>query len=389
MLPELNMQSKAGWLIWAAILIGAINLRTVMTSVSPLMPALIDELKASSIGVSFLYSIPILCMGLFSQISVWIIKKIHIEKAISALLFIQGISMIMRYYSPGYITLIVSAIISGVAIAALGPLISGFVKKHLAHKATLGMSVFTFSIGLGAALSASLSGWLYTSGTADWPFSLATWGVLSILSAMFWLNIKSDNSNSQSPTNSDYTIPKKNITVYFLVIFFALQAGLTFSLMAWLTPLLVNKTNDYSLATYYFSLFSFLQLVGSLIFPPLLEKLGSKHGEYISAGFVLLGVISLSLPGNIPLGLLLTGVGCGAVFSYSLMMPLQLTKNYKECSAWSALMLGGGYTLSSLFPLGYAVLQDKGSDHPMIFLMLIIQAASLLGVLVFLKRRIV
>jgi len=377
---------RAEWLVWLTMMLAALNLRTVVTSVSPLLPVIRHALGISNVGAGWLMSIPVLSMGLFAQFALPALRRFGLERAVAALLGVMGLAILTRALWPNFAVLIGSALLSGACIAMLGPLLSGYVKKHLAHRLTVGISVFSFSMGTGAALAAAVSGALYTEGLAGWPAILGLWGIPCLLAALAWWGGRGAPLQHGPEQAAHAALPWRNRVAWLLVLFFALQAGLFYALLAWFTPFLGERAGDYRHGVAQFGVFTVAQLGGSLLLPALLERLRIRRGEYVAVGLWVAGLTALLLPGAPWPGLLLLSFGCGATFSYSLLLPLRLTDNYAAGSAWSVLMLGAGYVLASLFPLGYGVLAEATGHYRSIFQLMLVQALVMLALLAWLNR---
>lgn len=383
--------TRAAWLVWLTLVTAALNVRAVLTSVSPLLPLVRDTLGISNVDAGWLMAIPVLCMGVFAQFSVAVLRRFGLEHAIAGLLVLMGAAILTRWLWPTFAVLLASAAVSGACIAIIGPLLSGYVKKYLSASLTIGISVYSFSMVLGAATAAAVSGAMYAHDLASWPLILGMWGIPSVLAGMLWWGCRSaplvtPAGTVATPATPALAMPWGNPVAWLLVAFFCLQSGLFYSLLAWFVPYLGERAGDYNQGIVQFGAFTFAQLGGSLVLPTLLEHLKIQHGEYVAGGLFTLGLSALLLPGSPWPGLLLVSTGSGAMFSYALLLPLRLTSNYAEGSAWSAMMLGAGYALSSAFPLGYGLLQDLTGRYRSIFVCLLLQAVLMCALLFWLNR---
>ncbi|WP_384423493.1 MFS transporter, partial [Streptomyces sp. NPDC057545] len=75
-----------------ALFFASINLRIGITSISPLLETIRQDLNMSNFSVSFLTSIPVLCMGVFALLTGKVNKKYGAEKAILACLILIGVA---------------------------------------------------------------------------------------------------------------------------------------------------------------------------------------------------------------------------------------------------------------------------------------------------------
>lgn len=145
---------KKNVLLIIALFIATLNLRPAINSIAPLLEDIRVDLGMSAALASLLTSIPVLCMGLFSPFAAKASSKWGIERVIGYSLLIIGVGTIIRLFTHSTIVLLLSSLIAGIGIATIGPLTSGFIKKH--RRAW----VLTLSFGSMAMLMYSFTAWL-------------------------------------------------------------------------------------------------------------------------------------------------------------------------------------------------------------------------------------
>ncbi|MCT6816110.1 MAG: MFS transporter, partial [Lysinibacillus fusiformis] len=77
------MKMKQTILPIIAIILASLNLRPVITSVSPLLGTIRESLHMSAASASLLTSLAVLCMGLFAPIALKLANRWSIERAIA------------------------------------------------------------------------------------------------------------------------------------------------------------------------------------------------------------------------------------------------------------------------------------------------------------------
>lgn len=83
----------------AALFLASLNLRSVITSVSPLLRTIQDSLGMSGAEASLLTSLPVLCMGFFAPAAVKLSNRLSIERTIAYCLLLIGLATAARYYA--------------------------------------------------------------------------------------------------------------------------------------------------------------------------------------------------------------------------------------------------------------------------------------------------
>ncbi|MEC2078554.1 CynX/NimT family MFS transporter, partial [Metabacillus fastidiosus] len=117
-----------------ALVLAAFNLRPGITSVSPVLHTLTDQLQMSSAAVSLLTSIPLICIGFCSLLAGRLAQRYGIEKTITIFIFIIGISTFLRFFANHSVSLLITSLLIGAGIGIVSPLISGFIKKYFPKK---------------------------------------------------------------------------------------------------------------------------------------------------------------------------------------------------------------------------------------------------------------
>ena len=73
----------------------AVNLRTGISSISPLAESIQEIFGISSFKLSLLTSVPVICMGIFAFFSPKLIEKLGYKKSIMTLIFIISFFILM------------------------------------------------------------------------------------------------------------------------------------------------------------------------------------------------------------------------------------------------------------------------------------------------------
>jgi cyanate permease len=92
--------------------------------------------------------IPVLCMGLFSPIAAKIANRIDIERTIVWALGLIGLGTILRFFAYNTPLMIITAFFSGIGIAAVGSLLTGFIKRYFTNPPAM-IAVYTMACCIG------------------------------------------------------------------------------------------------------------------------------------------------------------------------------------------------------------------------------------------------
>ncbi|PFI51847.1 MFS transporter [Bacillus cereus] len=364
-----------------ALFFVSINLRIGITSISPLLETIRQDLNISNFSVSFLTAIPVFCMGTFALLTGKVIKKYGAEKAIMACLILIGFATCMRAFTSSISTLFASSLFIGIGIALAGPLLSGFIKEKSPTKIGLMIGIYSVGMGTGASLSAGLTIPLQHVLKDDWNMALAFWCVLTIIAIIFWYPVMKRKKNTSTQDKKNNSLPLRNKKAWLFTIFFGLQSGIFYSITTWLAPANQNMGVSSEQAGTLITVFTVVQMICSFLIPTLADIYKNRALWLLgSICFVLVGLSLMIYPLTTPwIPTILLGIGLGGVFPLALMLPLYETKTSEDASAWTAMMQSGGYIMGGFIPVLAGIARDYFNSYTQVFIIM-----TLLSFLLFL-----
>lgn len=372
-------------LLFLALLTASLNMRPVITSVSPLLDNIQGDLGMSGLQASLLTTLPVLCMGLFAPVAVSISRRFGQERTIFASMVLIGAATAARSVLSSTYGLILTALAAGVGIGIAGPLLSGFIKRYFPGRSAM-VSVYSAALVMGASLAAGMSVPLYTWLDNSWKMSLAIWAVLALAALPVWWRIaaKSVQPNDQ---RVDAKLPLTNKRAWLLTAFFGLMASVFYSMTAWLAPIAMSMGYSRHDAGNLLTLFTLIQIPVSLLVPVLVARYQRRTLWLVLCSLFELSGLLLLLGSASPfLSALLLGIGAGGLFPLALMLPLLMTQRADEVSAWSSLSQGGGYVLGALGPLAVGRIFDATDSFQPALIAMVVVTILMIGVQVMLGR---
>ncbi|OMF89519.1 MFS transporter [Paenibacillus sp. FSL R7-0337] len=348
-------------LLFIALLAASLNMRPVITSVSPLLSNIQGDLAMSSLQASLLTTLPVLCMGLFAPVAVSISRRFGMERTIFASMVLIGAATAARGVLSSASGLILTALAAGVGIGIAGPLLSGFIKRYFPGRTAM-VSVYSAALVLGASLAAGLSVPLFTWLDSSWQLSLAVWAVLSLAALPAWWRITAKSLQPEAQS-VHAKLPVANKRAWLLTVFFGLMASVFYSLTAWLAPIAMSMGYSRHDAGNLLTLFTLIQIPVSILVPILTSRFQRRTLWLVLCSLFELSGLLLLLGSGFPfLSAVLLGIGAGGLFPLALMLPLLMTQRAEEASAWSSLSQGGGYILGALGPLAVGRILDASGS---------------------------
>jgi CP family cyanate transporter-like MFS transporter len=343
-----------------ALVLAAINLRPGITSFAPLIERISTDLSLSRGWVSLVTALPVLCMGLLAPLAPRLPLRFGLERTISACLGLILLALMVRVEGDRSVILIGSAALLGTGIAIAGPLLSGFIRQHF--HGNIGRVVAWYSLSMtiggaaGAVLTAPAQAWL----AHGWTWALAIWSVPVLLALLLWALIPNQPVLAAGEPQSG-GLPWRAPRAWLITAFFALQAGLFYSLVTWLVARYQQAGLSFEFSSSLFSLLMLVGLPSSFLLPWIAQRRNNRYELLLACGLVstlCLGMITFVPLLSPQLWAALLGVSLSGSFALSMVLPLYEVDSPLAVSRWTSMMLCAGYCLASLAP----VLMGLGGD---------------------------
>jgi CP family cyanate transporter-like MFS transporter len=315
-------------------------------------------------------------MGIFSSIAVKASGKWGIERIIGLSLLVIGVGTAIRLFTHSVTLLLITALIAGVGIAMIGPLLSGFIKLHFPKHVPSMIAVYTVALTLGAAMSSSLSIPLQEI-FQSWQGSLAFWAIIAFIAAIIWwlfVNLQLKKSAHTESRGMKSKLPWGSGKAWLITLSFGLMGILFYSFTAWLPQIIQGMGYTKSYAANALTIFVAIQIPVSLVLPIVLNKFPSRRLWLVIESLIeLLGLILLVFNVEPWLASAFIGIGAGGLFSLNLLLPIEATGHHHEAAAWSAKAQSVGYVIGAVGPIMLGWIHDATKSFTSaVFAMIII-----------------
>lgn len=340
-------------LLIIALFIATLNLRPAINSIAPLLDDIRVDLGMSAALASLLTSIPVLCMGLFSPLAVKASGKWGIERIIGYSLFIIGIGTMIRFFTHSTTVLLLSSLIAGIGIASIGPLTSGYIKKHFPENVPTIIAIYSIALTIGAAASSMLSS-PFQEYYHSWQKAIGVWAILAFIAAIIWrIMVKPDSDELIKVSgNPKINLPWKNRRAWILTLSFGSMAMLMYSFTAWLPIIIQEMGYSISYATLCLTIFVIIQVPISLVLPIMLKRFPSRRLWMVTNSLFVLASLILLISNISPMfSTFLFGLGASGLFTLNLLLPIDATNNANEATSWSAMQQSAGYVIGAIGPI--------------------------------------
>jgi MFS transporter, CP family, cyanate transporter len=366
------------------IFITAINMRTGLAIMSPLIPILKDEYQLSSFALSFLSSLSILCFAGSAFLMPLVARIGSTNQVIGTALLVLTVAMVVR--AVGNIPLLYfSSLIIGITIAILNFSLPVWVKENVPRHSGLITGIYITLMGGFANIAIAVTVPLATATTWGWRLSMVPWIVIGVFSSAWWFfrNSKLPKEiNIPEPAKFHKALLRKS-GAWSITIFFGLQAMMGYGATTWMPTILVSKGFSLSEAGLWLAISGFTGSTFGIVAPYYASKLKDFR--------ILLSSIALTL--TISFTAFTLGSGWHLIiwlfilyFAFAFALPLCLVLTVtrsveaEETRSLSIMAQSVGYLMAAFSPGIVAVIFDLSNSWNAALIFVIGIGVILIGV---------
>jgi MFS transporter, CP family, cyanate transporter len=378
-------------LLVVAMAAAGFNLRTAITSLPPLFPALQTQLHLSSATLSLLAATPVICFGVVSAFSAWLNRRYGEEAILLVALALLTAGLLLRGAAP-HIMLFPGTILAASAIAVLNVLLSSMAKRRWPERAGLVIGIYLTALSVGAILSSLLSVPLYRSSGESVRLALGVWAIPAALAVLLWLPQLRYRTGGAGPAPTAAVTPQARIKLYqyaltwHVTAFMGLQSLLYYAALSWLPTIFQDRGASAVTAGNLLALMGVGNLATSLIVPVLAHRSPSQRAlvvpSLIGTAAGLAGSLWAPL-GSAPFWVLVLGVSQGACLGLAIFFMVARAPDAGVAASLSAFSQSVGYLVAAAGPLEVGLLHSAtGSwDLPVALLLVLCVAELITGLL--------
>jgi CP family cyanate transporter-like MFS transporter len=371
----------------AGLFVASLALRPQLLAIGPLLPLIRDDLALSATLAGLLTTIPVLCMGLFAplgpRVATWLGPQLAFAACLAA---IVGFGLV-RAIAPVYPLVLLATFGIGVAIGIAGAIPAMIVSRRITSRPALGTGAYAGGIVAGSTLGAGLAVPLAVGG--EWRMALGIISAVSLLAVVAWLALVRGDGAGVPLRARAMRLPWGSATAWLLVVLFGLQSVLYYGVVAWLPNAFVERGWSAADAGSLIAVFNGVGLVTTIGVPLVADRLGARRPQLVlsSAVCAIAMVAIIVLPDLAFVLIAILGLALGMVFPLVLTLPLDVADDPSHVGSVAALMLLGGYILSSLGPFALGVARDLTGNFSASLWLLVAGATGLIACCLLLSPR--
>jgi MFS transporter, CP family, cyanate transporter len=287
----------------------------------------------------------------------------------------------------GAVTLYVGTAVLGFAITICNVLLPSLIKREFPQQMGTMTGVYSVSMNLCGAIASGISVPLAVGAGLNWQGALGVWGILSVISILFWVPQLKAPAKPAAVANSAGNNHQVNIwrspLAWQVTLFMGIQSAIFYVLVAWLPEILKDQGISSSQSGWFLSVLIMASLPFAFIVPVMAGRMSSQRLlVVITTILLLIGTLGL-LYSSIHLVLfwvIILGIGAGFAFGLSMMFFGLRTQSAHQAAELSGMAQSIGYLLAAIGPALIGYLHDASHSWS-VPLLILVGASALLGII--------
>ena len=356
------------------VVLVSLNLRTAVTSLSPLLGVIDAEIGLGAVGMGLLGMIPTAMFAVWGVLTPLVLRRMGLEAVTVVAMAAAAIGQVVRAVAQDPWVMGAGSIIAlagmGIGNVVAPPLVKKYFPRHVA---LVSMAYIT-GLQLGTVVPAL--GAVPVEEAAGWRVSIGWWAVLAVVAAVPWvIELLRPGTPVLTPAGSDAASadpatgaasppqrirPWRSPVGVALALFFGANSLSTYAFFTWLPAVAESIGMSRAEGGLALAVYSAIGLIAALVVPWVAGRFEDPYAVVVVSVVAYLAGFAglLWAPGAAPwLWICLLGVG-PSTFPLCLTLINLRTRTEAGSAALSGFAQGVGYTAASLGPIVFGILLD-------------------------------
>ncbi|WP_051198154.1 CynX/NimT family MFS transporter [Gordonia shandongensis] len=357
-------------IVLIALIVFAFSLRTAVTSITPLLGRISDDIGFGTAVNGVIGMLPTLMFGLAGVLSPGLGRRFGIEQFTFVAVILTGVGLVTRSFATDVWSLLITSCIALFGMGVGNILIPPLVKRYFTDRIATVSTVYITFVQLGTIIPAAVA--VPAADAADWRWSLGMWALVPLLAVFPWVwvvreRVRTRRSMADLPADArpaaapDTRLPVwRGSIAWGLALMFGMTSLMTYAMFTWIPSIIEDAGGSESLGGTTVAVFSAVGFIGTLVAPTLCARFANPFPFAILFGLCWLVGFSgfLWAPLTAPwLWALFCGIG-PTTFPMALTLINLRTRTSAGSSSISGFGQGVGYLLACAGPLLFGVLHD-------------------------------
>lgn len=380
--PAAHRPLLAGRLLaFIGIILVAANLRTAVSSLSPILARVSEEIPLNPLAIGLLGALPPICFAVFGIVTPMLVRRSRLELVLIGSLVAILLGHLLRGSATNVGLLILGSIFAFAGLGVGNVLLPPLVKKYFPDRIGLLTALYVTTISVSTFIPPLIA--VPVADASGWRVSLGMWAVFAVLAMIPWIGalargIHLDRGIPVEEARADVVRNLwKSPLAWALAAVFGLSSLNAYAMFAWL-PVMIQEIAgvDEATAGALLSVFAFMGFPAGLLIPLIAARMKNVAVlVYVAVGCFVMGYSGLLLaPAAAPaLWVALAGLG-PILFPLALVLINLRTRTHQSAIALSGFVQSMGYVLGAMGPLAFGILHDLTGSWSAPLILLIVLA---------------
>jgi CP family cyanate transporter-like MFS transporter len=350
-------RSGPGLLLVAGVLLLALNLRPSVTSVPSILHEIGRQLGYSSVVLTVVTTIPVLCFAAVSPFAGRWGRRWGDERALALAIAAVALGELLRAVVPG-LGFFPGTVLASGGIAVLNVLLSSLVKRRAPEHAAPLLGAYLALLYLGAMIGSGISVPLYDLHHSV-TLPLGVWVIPAALAALVWIPQVKSRTRPAASERAEALRLRRSPLAWSITAFMGLQSLTYYGTLSILPELYRSRGLSPSTAGLVNTMLSVGGLITAVLAPVLVARFDVARPLLIGAAGASLvataGPLVFPLGAALPLAFVL-GLGQGVALALALYFIMARAATPAVAGALSSMAQGGGYLIAAVGPLAAGLL---------------------------------
>lgn len=377
-------------LAFLGITLVALNMRTAVAALSPLVSLMRTELDMSTAVLATLGMIPPLCYGVFGVLAGRIAQRWGLERTLLTAVAAIALGTAARSFTHSAIELLLWTTLLFAGIGVGNVLLPPLVKKYFPDRIPLMTTVYVTLLALGNVIPPLVA--VPVAQATDWRLSIGVWAVTAAIALVPWLLLlrahRRDGGAPDGESAPSTFRPWRSPMTWAILALFFCSGFNSYSIFAWMPQLLADRAGvSAAEAGALLALYASWGFPLGLIIPVLVARFNLARVVVLAGlGFYAVGYGGLLWAPTVALPLWVVCSALGTLtFAASLVLINLRTHSPAAATATSSFVQGVGYLCVAVGVFGFGLIHTvtNGWEAPLVFLfvcsLVLIPAAFVVG----------
>jgi CP family cyanate transporter-like MFS transporter len=368
-LPSSVPVGRARPVLWAglAVALTAVNLRTAVTGITPLLDTIGDDLGFGLALAGLLGTVPAATFGVFGFLAPVLTRRFGLEHTATAALSLTAVALVLRALSGSPLVLVLSTVLALAGVGAANVVIVPLVKVWFADRVALWTSAYLLLLQTGQFVAPLVA--VPVAGATSWRWSVGVWAVPAALAAVVWFVLSARlRADHRAPVVRVAPGARSRIsrssTAWGLVGLFAMMSLSNYSIITWVPAVLTDAGGSDALGGSMVGLYSVWGVLAALVVPHVATRMANPFPVVVGCSALLvLGYVGLAAAPLDATALWICALGLG-VSTFPLCMTLinHRTRTPQAAATVSGFVQGVGYGLACVGPVGLGLVREASGS---------------------------